>query len=167
MLTFIPDIAEEHFEELQFLWSQRRNALRSAAYTMREMGMLEERIEAHAQGLLVLGDNLLEFVGKALDGDDAMPAFAAAYALLRLGTADAIAASARRVRRRRGQATAGHRRGARAWTSAAAHPAPPITLHLGAAARRRRRGRGPRVPSRAARRADQLVPLSPRRTSSR
>lgn len=90
MLTFIPDIAEEHFEELQFLWSQRRNALRSAAYTMREMGMLEERIEAHTQGLLVLGDNLLEFVGKALDGDDAMPAFAAAYALLRLGTPAAI-----------------------------------------------------------------------------
>ena len=90
MLAFIPDIAEEHFEELQFLWSQRRNALRSAAYTMREMGMLEERIEAHTQGLLVLGDNLLEFVGKALDGDDAMPAFAAAYALLRLGTPTAI-----------------------------------------------------------------------------
>jgi uncharacterized protein (TIGR02270 family) len=91
MLTFIPDIAEEHFEELQFLWSQRRNALRSAAYTMREIGMLDERIEAHTQGLLVLGDHLLEFVGKALDGDDAMPAFAAAYALLRLGTPDAIA----------------------------------------------------------------------------
>src|SRR5690348_8309150 len=90
MLAFIPDIAEEHFEELQFLWTQRRNALRSSAYTMREMGMLEERIEAHSQGLLVLGDHLLEFVGRALDGDDAMPAFAAAYALLRLGTPAAI-----------------------------------------------------------------------------
>ena len=90
MLSFIPDIAEEHFEELQFLWSQRRNALRSAAYTMREMGMLEERIEAHTQGLLVLGDNLPDFVGKALDGDDALPAFAAAYALLRLGSLAAI-----------------------------------------------------------------------------
>jgi uncharacterized protein (TIGR02270 family) len=90
MLSFIPDIAEEHFEELQFLWTQRTNALRSAAYTMREMGMLEERIEAHTQGLLVLGDDLLEFVGNALDGDDPVPAFAAAYALLRLGTAGAI-----------------------------------------------------------------------------
>ena len=94
MLTFIPDIAEEHFEELQFLWSQRRNALRSAAYTMREMGMLEERIEAHVQGLLVLGANLPDFVAKGLEGDDAMAAFAAAYALLRLGNPDAI----RRVR---------------------------------------------------------------------
>ena len=90
MLTFIPDIAEEHFEELQFLWSQRQRALRSAAYTMREMGMLEERIEAHVQGLLVLGAQLSNFVAKGLDGEDAMPAFAAAYALLRLGTPDAI-----------------------------------------------------------------------------
>ena len=91
MLAFIPDIAEEHYEELQFLWTQRRNALRSSAYTMREMGMLEERIEAQAQGLLVLGDHLLELVEPGLAGDDEMPAFAAAHALLRLGTPDAIA----------------------------------------------------------------------------
>ena len=90
MLTFIPDIAEEHYEELQFLWSQRRNALRSSAYTMREMGMLEERIEAHTQGLLVLGDHLMELVQPGLDGDDDLAAFAAAHALLRLGTPDAI-----------------------------------------------------------------------------
>ena len=90
MLSFIPDIAEEHFEELQFLWSQRRNALRSAAYTMREMGMLEERIEAHLQGLLVLGEHLPDFVAPGLASSDEMPAFAAAYALLRYGTADAL-----------------------------------------------------------------------------
>ena len=90
MLTFIPDIAEEHYEELQFLWSQRRNALRSSAYTMREMGMLEERIEAHTQGLLVLGAHLLGLVEPGLAGDDELPAFAAAHALLRLGAADAL-----------------------------------------------------------------------------
>ena len=90
MLNFIPDIAEEHFEELQFLWSQRHTALRSAAYTMREIGMLEERIEAHVQGLLVLGDHLPDFVAKGLASDDAMAPFAAAYALLRLGSPDAL-----------------------------------------------------------------------------
>src|SRR5690348_15348640 len=90
MLTFIPDIAEEHYEELQFLWSQRWNALRSRAYTMREMGMLEERIEAHIQGLLVLGDALIDFVAPGLAGDDELPAFAAALALLRLGTSEAV-----------------------------------------------------------------------------
>src|SRR5690348_7200620 len=91
MLTFIPDIAEEHYEELQFLWSQRRNALCSSAYTMREMGMLEERIEAHTQGLLVLGDHLIDVVAAGLNGEDELPAFAAAHALLRLGTPEALA----------------------------------------------------------------------------
>jgi uncharacterized protein (TIGR02270 family) len=92
VLTFIPDIAEEHYEELQFLWSQRRNALRSPAYTLRELGMLEERIEAHVQGLLVIGEeNVYTFVDKGLTGEDEMAAFAAAYALLRLGTPTALA----------------------------------------------------------------------------
>ena len=90
MLAFIPDIAEEHFEELQFLWSQRRNALHSAAYTMLEIGRLEERIEAHVQGLLVLGEHLPEFVALGLASSDSMPAFAAAYALLRLGSETAL-----------------------------------------------------------------------------
>src|SRR2546423_3464845 len=90
MLRFIPDIADEHFEELQFLWGQRRNALWSSAYTMREMQMLEERIQAHVQGLLVLGKELGEFVATALAGEDEMPAFAAAYALLHLGTPGAF-----------------------------------------------------------------------------
>jgi uncharacterized protein (TIGR02270 family) len=90
MLTFIPAIADEHFEEIQFLWSQRRIALHSASHTMREMEKLEERIEAHLQGLLVLGPRLPDFVSDALAGRDELPAFAAAYALLRSGTADAL-----------------------------------------------------------------------------
>ncbi|HKN69245.1 MAG TPA: hypothetical protein VJW73_23360 [Gemmatimonadaceae bacterium] len=90
MLTFIPDIAEEHLEELQFLWTQRRTALHSAAYTMREMSRLEERIEAHVQGLLVLGEHLPDFVTSGLASSDEMVAFAAAYALLRSGTSDAL-----------------------------------------------------------------------------
>src|SRR4051794_27575845 len=57
---------------------------------MREMGMLEERIEAHVQGLLVLGEELPGFVAAGLASSDEMPAFAAAYALLRSGTADAL-----------------------------------------------------------------------------
>jgi uncharacterized protein (TIGR02270 family) len=92
MLTFLPDVAEEHFEELQFLWSQRRIALRSSAYTIRELAMLEERIEAHVDGLLVIGEeNLYSFVEPGLSGDDEMPAFAAAYVLLRVGTPASIA----------------------------------------------------------------------------
>jgi uncharacterized protein (TIGR02270 family) len=90
VLAFISDIAQEHFEELQFLWTQRRHALRSAAYTMREMSRLEERIEAHVQGLLVLGEHLPAFVASGLAASDEMAAFAAAYVLLRSGTQNAL-----------------------------------------------------------------------------
>lgn len=90
MLAYIPAIAEQHFDELQFLWTQRRHALHSAAYTMREMSRLEERIEAHVQGLLVLGEHLPDFVAPGLASSDEMAAFAAAYALLRSGTENAL-----------------------------------------------------------------------------
>lgn len=90
MLTFIPDLAAEHYEEFQFLWSQRRGALHSPHLTLREIGMLEERIEAHVQALLVLDGDLDEFVASGLDGDDEMPAFASAFALLRLASPSAL-----------------------------------------------------------------------------
>jgi uncharacterized protein (TIGR02270 family) len=89
-LTYIPDIVEEHYDELQFLWSQRRNALRSPHYGERELLMLEERIEAHAQGLLVISERIVEFVEPGLAGQDELLAFAAAVALLRLGSPDAL-----------------------------------------------------------------------------
>jgi uncharacterized protein (TIGR02270 family) len=88
--SLIPDILEEHFEELAFLWSQRTNALRSPSYTMRELALLEERIEAHTHGLLAVGDRLLPFVEEALSGEDQPAVFAAAYALLRLHTDAAV-----------------------------------------------------------------------------
>lgn len=82
--TPIPDIIQEHFKELAFLWGQRESALRSPAYTMRELAMLEERIEAHVQGLLVAGVDLIPVVEEGLTSDDPATSFAAAYALLRL-----------------------------------------------------------------------------------
>src|SRR5919199_6468901 len=84
-LTFIPDLVEEHFDELQFLWGQRRRALRSSAYRARELAILEERLEARAEAMLVVGERLLDIVEAALtDGDD-LASFAAAFVLLRLG----------------------------------------------------------------------------------
>ena len=31
-MKFLPDLVEEHFEELAFLWGQRRGALRSPRF---------------------------------------------------------------------------------------------------------------------------------------
>ena len=81
----VPDIVEEHCDELQFLWTQRRNALRSSSYTERALRMLEDRIEGHVDGMLVAGEQMLELVDAGLAGEEEMPAFAAAFTLLRLG----------------------------------------------------------------------------------
>ena len=82
--AYIPELIERHYEELQFLWEQRESALRSPRYTMREFAALEQRIEAHVQGLLVAGVDLIQLVEEGLASDDPARAFAAAYSLLRL-----------------------------------------------------------------------------------
>ena len=82
-LSFLPDLVEEHFEELAFLWGQRRTAVRSPRYLPRDLDRLEARIEAHLQGLLIPGEELAAFVRPGLEGDDADEAFAAGYSLLR------------------------------------------------------------------------------------
>lgn len=83
-LKVIPDILEEHFEELAFLWGQRQEALYSPEYTLPELLELEERIEAHVQGLLVGAENTIPFVEDGLSQDEPLEVFAAAYTLLRL-----------------------------------------------------------------------------------
>ena len=84
-LAFIPDILEEHFEELQFLWGQREHALRSPVHTPRAVAQLEERIAGRLQGVLAQGERALPLLEAGLASDDAMAAFAAAFTLLRAG----------------------------------------------------------------------------------
>jgi len=83
-LKVIPDILEEHFEELAFLWGQRQEALYSPEYTLPELLELEERIEAHVQGLLVGAEHTIPFVDDGLSQDEPLEVFAASYTLLRL-----------------------------------------------------------------------------------
>jgi uncharacterized protein (TIGR02270 family) len=83
-LSYIPELVEHHYEELQFLWGQREFALRSPLYTLPKFLDLEQRIEAHVQGLLVAGADLIQIVEQGLTSDDPSTSFAAAYALLRL-----------------------------------------------------------------------------------
>lgn len=92
-LKFLPDLVEEHLEELAFLWGQRRGALRSPRFMPRDLDRLEKRIEAHLQGLLIAANELGEFVRPGLEGDDADEAFAAGFGLLRSripGSADRV-----------------------------------------------------------------------------
>lgn len=89
--TFMPDLLVEHFEELSFLLGQRTTALRSSSYTLRTLRGLEERIEAHIEGLFVGGRNSVGVVEAGLASESANEAFAAAYTLLRLNDASAAA----------------------------------------------------------------------------
>src|SRR5690606_13442046 len=80
--TFIPDILEEHLDEVAFLWGQRRAALRSPDYTPRSVADLEERIAAHVRGVVAVAADGIERVRAALASDDAEAAFAGAFSLL-------------------------------------------------------------------------------------
>ncbi|HXC36697.1 MAG TPA: hypothetical protein VNV43_12530 [Candidatus Acidoferrales bacterium] len=82
--AFIPDLFETHFEELAFLWSQRRSALVSRRYSRNAFRDLEERVEAHVAGLLHSGEHIVPATKDGLSADDAAVAFASAYTLLRL-----------------------------------------------------------------------------------
>ncbi|MCI0379991.1 MAG: hypothetical protein L0215_20610 [Gemmataceae bacterium] len=85
-VRLLKDILVEHLEEFEFLWVQRQRVLRSPLYTMRAFAELEERIEAHVQGLLIAGDDLPALVEPGLEGDDPAAVFSSAYLLLRLQT---------------------------------------------------------------------------------
>ena len=85
----IADIIEEHLEAVQALWGQRQEALASRDATLPWLVDLEARIEAHVQGLLIAGGQLIPLVQAGLGADEAETAFAAAYPLLRLDRDDA------------------------------------------------------------------------------
>jgi len=82
--SYIPEILEEHYEELQFLWGIRTSALRSPRFTAPKLAKFEERIEAHVQGMLVVGESMRDLVEPGLAEADPTFAFVAAFALLRL-----------------------------------------------------------------------------------
>jgi hypothetical protein len=82
---YIPALLETHAEDLAFVWGQRREALNSRLYTLREFGEVNERLEAHLQGLLIAPPEALsERLAPQLAAPDRDDAFAAGYTLLRL-----------------------------------------------------------------------------------
>jgi uncharacterized protein (TIGR02270 family) len=80
---FIPELLVVHAEELAHLWGRRRQATNSPALTLRDLADLNERIEAHTQGLLVARDLLAGYLEPGLAAQERDEVFAAAYALLR------------------------------------------------------------------------------------
>jgi len=82
---WLQSILEEHFEELQMLWELRESALRDPDYLAEDIPELDERIEAHVDGLVLGGENALPILEEGLGGDEPPVPFAAGYVMLRIG----------------------------------------------------------------------------------
>jgi hypothetical protein len=83
-VEFLRGLLAKHFEELEFLLARRAIALQSSAYRLENLHDLEERIEAHVDGLILGGQEALPLLSGAIGGDEPGPVSAAALVLLRL-----------------------------------------------------------------------------------
>lgn len=82
-LRFIPQQIVTHAEELAYLRGRLRASMASPALNIVSLHQLHERIEAHIQGLMVAGPDLLDMLAAWLEGDERDEVFAAACGLLR------------------------------------------------------------------------------------
>jgi len=90
VLTYIPEILEEHFEELAFLLHLRAVQVNSNQMLRRQLVDLDERLEGHIQGLLAVPEGTEALAAPHLAGKDPLNLRAAAYILLRLGLPGAV-----------------------------------------------------------------------------
>jgi uncharacterized protein (TIGR02270 family) len=66
----IEELVDQHFEEASFLWSQRDIAVTSPVYTLEDLAHLDERVEAHVDGLRVAGDYARTLCEAGIDEDE-------------------------------------------------------------------------------------------------
>ncbi len=73
----ITDIVSQHVEEAAFLWLLRSNAIRQPHYSLKDLAKLDDRVEAHLDGLRVAGEPGWELCKAALGNEEAGEVFAA------------------------------------------------------------------------------------------
>lgn len=88
--AIIEDIVEQHFDEASFLWSQRDFAVTSPLYSLQTLAELDERVEAHIDGLRVAGNFGWELCEKGLDDEDPGTIFTAAMVAFESGVQERI-----------------------------------------------------------------------------
>ncbi len=78
----ILDILQEHFEELDFLWEQRERVVFAPDWTLSRLAELEERAEAHLDGLRIGLGHSVDIARPFLAGKEQSAATAAAFVFL-------------------------------------------------------------------------------------
>ncbi|MDH4079541.1 MAG: TIGR02270 family protein [Nitrospira sp.] len=73
----IEDIVSQHAEEAAFLWLLRSHAIRQPHYALKDLAKLDDRVEAHLDGLRVAGEPGWELCKAALGNEEAGEVFAA------------------------------------------------------------------------------------------
>jgi uncharacterized protein (TIGR02270 family) len=74
----ISEIATRHVEDAAFLWSQREGAVWAPHYLLGDVARLDDRLEAHLDGLRVNGEPAWDEIMMAAESGDAGAVFAAA-----------------------------------------------------------------------------------------
>ncbi len=78
----ILDILEEHRDELGSLWAQRENVVFAPDWTLKELAHLEDRAEAHLDGLRLGAGHSVDVARPLLGAEETGPATAATFVLM-------------------------------------------------------------------------------------
>ena len=85
MTTIITDIVTQHAEEAAFLWLLRDAAIYAPHYSLEELAELDNRVEAHLDGLRIAGEGGWEICKEQLAWEEAGEVFAASVIALESG----------------------------------------------------------------------------------
>jgi len=86
----IPNIISQHAEEASFLWLLRNNAVHEPHYSLKDLAKLDNRVEAHIDGLRVAGDDGWNICKEALAWKEEGELFTAAVLAFESGNDDRI-----------------------------------------------------------------------------
>lgn len=88
--TFLPDILEEHLEELQMMLPVRHAAVRDGDAWRTHLVATDDRLLGHLDGVVAVGNPGLRWIAPFLLGEDAAGVQAGALACQALGTSESI-----------------------------------------------------------------------------
>jgi len=86
----IKDIISQHAEESAFLWLLRDAAVRQPHYDLKDLAALDERVEAHIDGLRIAGEEGWEVCKEVLLFQDSGEIFTASVLAFESGNKDRI-----------------------------------------------------------------------------